>query len=69
MRKGLFGLALLVVIMSMTLGGCASLQDMCGTEKEQKKIIEASQPPPPVVQPAPQRPAPAPVPPPKKDRN
>lgn len=67
MRKGLFGLALLVVIMSLTLGGCASLREMCGTEKEQQKIIEASQPPPAAVRPAP---PPAVVPPPpKKARN
>ena len=68
MRKGLLGLALLVVIMSLTLGGCASLQDMCGTEKEQKKIIEASQPPPAAVKPTPP-PAVVQPPPPKKARN
>ena len=70
MRKGLFGLALLVVIISMSLGGCASMREMCGTEKEQKKIIEASQPPPAVVRPTPPPAAVTPPPPPpKKARN
>ena len=64
--KRLFGLALFVII-GVSLGGCASMREMCGTEKEQKKIIEASQPPPAVVKPAP---PPAVVPPPpKKARN
>jgi hypothetical protein len=68
MKKRLFGLVLLVVIVSMSLGGCASLQEMCGTEKEQQRVIEASQPPPAVVRPAPP-PAVVPAPPLKKDRN
>jgi len=68
MRQRLLGLALLVVIISMTLGGCASMREMCGMEKEQRQVIEASQTPPAVVRPAPQ-PAVVPVPPPKKDRN
>jgi hypothetical protein len=67
MRKRLFGLVFFVVIVSMSLGGCASLREMCGTEKEQQKVIEAAQPPPPVVRPAP--PPAAPAPPPKKARN
>ena len=66
MKKRSFGLALFVVIIGISLGGCGS---MCGPQK----IADATPPPPPaVVQQAPQRPPPvaqAVVVPPKKDRN
>jgi starvation-inducible outer membrane lipoprotein len=60
MRKGSFGLVLLIFIIGIALGGCA-----CFPKKAQEET------PPAVVQTAPQR-QPAvvqPAPPPKKDRN
>jgi len=47
----------------------ARMQELCGHEKEKAAIVAQYSPP--VVQPAPERPAPVvqPAPPPKKDRN
>jgi hypothetical protein len=68
MRKRLLGLVLFVFIIVISLGGCASMQEMCGPQKR----ADATPPPPvAVVRPAPQPPPPAVVaaPPIKKDRN
>lgn len=70
MRKRSFGRVLLVVIIGMTLGGCASVQEWCNQDAKKEAAIAAARPPA-VVQEAPQRPPavvqPAPLP--KKDRN
>ena len=66
MRKRLFGLVLLVFIFAISLGGCASMQELCGV----KKAAVETPPPVAIARPAPQ-PPPAVVaaPPIKKDRN
>ena len=70
MRKRSFGIALFVVVIAMTLGGCASMQAWCNQDAKKEAEIAAARPPA-VVQEAPPRPPavvqPAPMP--KKDRN
>ena len=59
---------LLVVIIGISLGGCASIERLCGHEAEKEQVMAQRQPE--AVQPAPQRPPePAKPVPPKKDRN
>ena len=68
MKKRLFGRALLVVFIGLTLGGCASMAEFCSQDAKRDAEMASA---PAVAQPAPPRqPEPArPVPPPKKDRN
>jgi len=67
MRKRSFWRVLLVLIIGLSLGGCASMEEWCGHKAEKEQIV-ATQRPPEVVQPTPPPPAAKPVPP-KKDRN
>ena len=60
-----FGLVLLVFIFTVTLGGCASMQEWCGFKKETPAPVQVAAP---AKAPEPVKPPP-PVPPPKKDRN
>jgi hypothetical protein len=65
MRRRLFGLVLFVFI-GISLGGCASMQELCGV----KKAAVETPPPVALARPAPQPPpAAVPAPPIKKDRN
>lgn len=57
---------MLVVVIGISLGGCASIERWCGHQEEKEQIIAQPQP---EVRPTPPPPPPVKPVPPKKDRN